>query len=166
MQGEVVARKSPDVDHIAVIETAVGALRRAQKRRALARLSRRKRSRVGPHTTLPDAVFELLDILASAAQPLTVSEAAIHLDVDQPRASKLASMALEAGLLRREADQRDGRRSLLVVTGAGEAVLGQIRDFRIAVIADATSEWSATDRATFARLLTRFVNDFGALTEP
>src|SRR4051794_10547415 len=120
MHGVTVTDKAA---RIADIEAALVALRRAQKRRALARRSQRSGDRAGSHAGLPDAVFELLDVLAAAAErgvSLTVTEVAAQLDVDQPRASRLASLALEAALIRRAADQRDGRRSLLVLTADGD----------------------------------------------
>ena len=149
---------------VAAIETAVVALRRAQRRRALARLSRRAGERTGGHVALPDAVYELLDVLATAGENLTVTEVASHLDVDQPRASRLAALALDATLIRREADQRDGRRSLLALTAEGEDVIAGIHDFRRRAIDQATDGWSDADRMALARLLPRFVQDFAALT--
>jgi DNA-binding MarR family transcriptional regulator len=84
--------------------------------------------------------------------------------VDQPRASRLAGLALEAGLVRREADQRDGRRSLLVLTADGEDALARIHDFRRRVIAEAIQDWSDKDRAALARLLPRLIQDLAELT--
>lgn len=147
---------------LAAIERAVVALRRAQTRRTLARLSVRRGVRTGRHGALPDAVFELLDAVAAAADrgtPVTVTEAATALAVDQPRASRLAGQALDAGLLRRTADQRDGRRSLLTPTPEGRRTLARISDFRRQVIAEATAAWSPDDQALLATLLTRFVDD-------
>ncbi|MGP3975908.1 MarR family winged helix-turn-helix transcriptional regulator [Streptomyces sp. 8N114] len=148
---------------MADIETAVVALRRSRQRRALARLAERH----GEHTGLPDAVFELLDAVEAAegqGSAMTVTEVAALLGVDQPRSSRLASQALQAGLLRREADQHDGRRSLLTLTPEGRDVLTRIRTFRREVIAEATAGWTAEDRAALAHLLTRFVRDFSAIT--
>lgn len=152
---------------VAAIEAAVVALRRSQQRRALARLAERHGERAGRHAGLPDAVYELLDAVESATaqgSTLTVTEAAAVLAVDQPRSSRLATQALEAGLLRREADQHDGRRSLLVLTPEGRDVLARIRDFRRRIIADVTAGWSTADRAALADLMTRFVRDFAAFT--
>lgn len=153
-------------DDIAAIEGAVVALRRAQRRRALARLARRRRE-YDDRAGLPDAVFELLDAVAAAAEHgerLTVTELAAQLDVDQPRASRLAGLALNAGLVERAADQRDGRRSLLLLTAGGEQTLDRIHEFRRQTIAEATSGWTDADRAALARLLPRLVADVGALT--
>jgi DNA-binding MarR family transcriptional regulator len=152
---------------IIAIETGVVALRRAQRRRGLARLARRTGERPGGHAALPDAAFEFLDVLAAAAErgeSMTVTDVATQLDVDQPRASRLAGLALNAALIRREADQRDGRRSLLVLTADGNDALDRIHGFRRRIIAEATTSWSDADRAALARLLPRFVQDFGALT--
>lgn len=162
---EVIVRDK--ATQVAAIETALVTLRRAQRRRALAGMARRRDQPTGATAALPDAVFELLDVLAAAAEhgeSLTVTDVAARLDVDQPRASRLAATALAAALIRREADQRDGRRSLLRLTTDGEDVLNRIHDFRKRAIAEATKGWSDDDRAALARLLPRFVDDFEALT--
>ena len=157
--------KSPGED-VAAIERAMVAIRRAQTRRALARLSTRRRVRTGRHAALPDAVFELLDAVdagtAHAGAP-TVTETATALGIDQPRASRLTAQALDAGLLRRGADQADGRRSLLILTTDGRRALDHIRAFRQHVIAEATARWTVDDRAILARLLTRFVDDIATV---
>lgn len=163
MRGKDAPRQQP----VAAIEAAVVSLRRAQKRRSLAGLSARRGRGDGPHAALPDAVFELLDAAQSAqddGRPLAVTDAAALLGVDQPRASRLAAQALAAGLLRREADQGDGRRSLLVLTTEGREVLSAISEFRQSVIAEATADWTAADRADLARLLTRFVDSVAQVT--
>ncbi|GID11216.1 MarR family winged helix-turn-helix transcriptional regulator [Actinocatenispora rupis] len=141
------------------IERALVAIRRSQARRSLARLSRRRAGR----SDVPDAVVDLLDAVDGAG-PLTVTEAAAALGVDQPRASRLAAQALDAGLLRRGADPADGRRSPLTLAAAGRRLLDRVRAFRRDVVAEATAGWSAADRAALGRLLTRFVTDFAALT--
>lgn len=158
----------PQAD-VAAIEAAMVAVRRAQSRRRLAHLARHRGERTGPHAGLSDSVFELLDVVEAGAaegEPPTVTEAAAILDVDQPRASRLAGQAVQAGLLRREADQRDGRRSLLVLTAEGRAVLVAIHGFRRRAIAEATSEWDPAEREMFARLLSRFMRELGAVEQP
>lgn len=158
----------PQAD-VAAIETAMVAVRRAQSRRRLAHLARRRGEHTGPYSGLPDSVFELLDVVeATAAEGWlpTVTDAAAILDVDQPRASRLAGQAVQAGLLLREADQGDGRRSLLVLTAEGREVLAAIHGFRRRTIAEATSEWDPSERELFARLLSRFVREFGAVGRP
>lgn len=169
MHWETMTRKPDsrpdDGADLAALDAALAALRRSQSRRALARLSERRLARAGG-ASLPDAVFELIDAVAAAPDPLTVTEAAGSLGVDQPRASRLAAQAIDAGMLRRVADQADGRRSILVATARGRRALEHIGDFRRQVIAEATADWPDDDRAALARLLTRFVEDFGDVTDP
>ncbi|MEU8826320.1 MarR family winged helix-turn-helix transcriptional regulator [Streptomyces sp. NPDC048636] len=148
--------------HIDDIERAMVAIRRSQSRRSLAHLAgERGTGRAG------GAAFDVLDAVEAAEQsgiPATVSGIAAALAVDQPRASKLVAGAVDAGLVRREADQTDGRRALLVRTEAGRALTEEVRRFRRSVFAEATEEWPEADRATFARLLTGFVDALGRRT--
>ncbi|MEW1907105.1 MarR family winged helix-turn-helix transcriptional regulator [Kitasatospora sp. NPDC085895] len=166
MDRKDVPEAQPAADaQVAEIARALVALRRSQSRRALARLAAH---RTGPpaggaSTAPPDGVVELLDAVEDASA-LTVTEAAAALGVDQPRASRLAAQALAAGLLRREADQADGRRSLLRLTADGRALLDRVHAFRRGVVAETTTGWSPEDRADLARLLGRFVADFTAAT--
>ncbi|MEV4112330.1 MarR family transcriptional regulator [Nonomuraea sp. NPDC049695] len=131
---------------IAAIERAMVAIRRRQSRRVLARQQ---------GATAPE--FEVLDVIEGAGEAATVSTVAQALNVDQPRASRLVAAAVTAGLVRREADQADGRRAWLVLTDAGRAALEQAHRSRQAAFAAATEGWTAAERAEFARLLTRFV---------
>lgn len=164
------ARRAPAAsDDVATIELAMVAIRRAQTRRAMARLSTRRGVRTGRYAALPDAVFELLDAVDAATtrgSAPTVTETATALGIDQPRASRLTAQALDAGLLRRGADQADGRRSLLTLTPSGRSALDRIHAFRQQVIAEATALWTTKNRAALARLLSRFVDDMSAITEP
>ncbi|MEV0227903.1 MarR family transcriptional regulator [Nonomuraea sp. NPDC050786] len=131
---------------IAAIERAMVAIRRRQSRRVLAR----QQGATGPE-------FEVLDVIEGADEAVTVSTVAQALNVDQPRASRLVAAAVTAGLVRREADQADGRRAWLVLTEAGRAAMEQAHRGRQAAFAAATEGWTAEERAEFARLLTRFV---------
>ena len=86
------------------------------------------------------------------------------LNIDQPRASKLVAAAVAAGLVRRQADQADGRRALLVRTPAVRRLSAQAHAFRRQVFGEAMAGWPAADRAEFARLLTRFVESLAGVT--
>ncbi|MFJ3953060.1 MarR family winged helix-turn-helix transcriptional regulator [Streptomyces libani] len=151
---------------VAAIERAMVALRRSAARRTLAR----RAARQGGGEPMPEgAAFEVLDVVEAAeerGEPAGVREVAEALRVDQPRASKLVAAAVRAGHLRREADQRDGRRTLLAVTPAGRELLEAAHTFRRSVVARVTRDWPAAERAAFARLFTRFMEDFGAVNGP
>jgi DNA-binding MarR family transcriptional regulator len=136
---------------VEAVERAMIAIRRSQSRRSLARLAGAPAS---------GAAFEVLDVVEAAEQdgvPVTVSGVAAALNVDQPRASKLVAAAVEAGLVRRESDQADGRRTLLVRTERGQRVSEEIHRFRRSIFSAAMADWTDADRARFAELLTAFV---------
>jgi DNA-binding MarR family transcriptional regulator len=69
-----------------------------------------------------------------------------------------------AGLVRREADQADGRRALLMRTPAGQHLSAEAHAFRRQVFGEAMAGWPAADRAEFARLLARFVESLATVT--
>lgn len=147
---------------VAAVERAMVAIRRSQRRRVLARLAEREHHPdVVPLLRPADPAADVLDALEAADQagtPASVTTVAALLDVDQPRASRLVARAIQAGLVRREVDQADGRRGRLVRTAAGELVSAEVHAFRSRVISTAMAEWSDKERLTFARLLTRFVD--------
>jgi DNA-binding MarR family transcriptional regulator len=146
--------------HLAAIEAAMVAIRRSQRRRALARSSEPTEGDL--------AVFDVLDAVEAAEEAgdeVTVSSIAAALDVAQPRASKLVAAAVDAGLLVRVADQADGRRALLRRTEAGRELCGRVHTARRGTFDAAMAGWSARDRATFARLLARFVAGVTQVTQ-
>jgi DNA-binding MarR family transcriptional regulator len=138
------------------VERAMVALRRRMSRRSLAQAA-----------GVAGGNYDVLDVLEAgeeAGRPSTVSTIAGQLRVDQPRASRLVAAAVDAGWVRRVADQADGRRALLERTDDGRAVSAQIHRFRRMTFAAAMSTWSDADQATFARLLTSFVVSLDAGT--
>ncbi|GIG70242.1 MarR family winged helix-turn-helix transcriptional regulator [Phytomonospora endophytica] len=143
-------RKETEV--IGSLERAMIEIRRSQRRRALM-----KRELADAPTAL-GANFDVLDVIEAAGdEAVGVREVASALSVDQPRASKLVAGAVEAGYVRREADQADGRRTLLVLTEAGRDVVDRAHVARQGAMRRATAGWTAEERETFAGLLTRFV---------
>jgi DNA-binding MarR family transcriptional regulator len=144
---------------VATVEAAMVAIRRRQSRKTLARQS------AGGDVPARDlamvAVLDVVEEAEHAGRAATVGSVATALDVDQPRASKLVAAAIDAGLLRREADQSDGRRALLRITAAGKAHLARTHRFRRQAFAEAMRDWSPAERRQFAELLTRFVAGLG-----
>jgi DNA-binding MarR family transcriptional regulator len=142
------------MEDVAAVERAMVAIRRSQTRRTLARL-------VGAVSTSGTEVLDVVEEAEERGEPATVTSVAAALNVDQPRASKLVATAVEAGLVRREADQKDGRRALLVRTPAGQRLSAEIHAFRQQAIGSAIEDWPADERAELARLLTKFVASWG-----
>src|SRR5215472_8833265 len=160
-------------EHVETVERAMVAVRRSQNRRTLARLAAARqgvRPGDGGMTAAEaagGASAEVLDIIEEAEEAgglATVTSVAAALNIDQPRASKLVAATVAAGLVRREADQADGRRALLVRTPAGRRLSAQAHAFRRQVFGEAMAGWPAADRAEFGRLLTRFVESLTEVT--
>jgi DNA-binding MarR family transcriptional regulator len=130
---------------VVLVERAMVAIRRSQSRRALSR-----------QMAIDPAVFGVLDAVEERG-PSSVTDLAAVLGVDQPRASRLVAKAVDEGLLRRQADQSDGRRTLVALTTSGQRQVDAAHSARREVFARAMADWSEADQATFARLLTSFV---------
>lgn len=87
----------------------------------------------------------------------TVGEIAARLGVDPSGASRQVADAVRKGLLRRQADQGDGRRVALELTPKGTRLQEKGSLLTSARITLALEDWSAADRARFAELFGRFV---------
>lgn len=101
------------------------------------------------------ARFRLLEALAAASTPLSVSEIAERIGVDQPRASRLVQATVEAGHARREADENDARRTNILLTDEGRAIVAQTRGARVGAVEAALAGFTAEERAQLAALLAR-----------
>ena len=82
--------------------------------------------------------------------------------IDPSTVSRHVTLLVDRGLVRRVADEQDGRASRLVVTPAGEAVLDTMRQERDALLERVTAAWDPDERAAFTRQLHRFVQDLTA----
>lgn len=101
------------------------------------------------------ARFRLLDALAAASHPLSVGEIAEAVGVDQPRASRLVQQSVDLGLVRREADPEDARRTRIVLTDAGAALVRGFRGERRGAVESALDGFTDEERTDLARLLTK-----------
>ena len=112
----------------------------------------------GPHdrTMGGAARFRMLAALRER-DGLSVSEIADLIGVDQPRASRLVNESAERGLVTRRADDRDARRSVVELTEQGRSILSKTNESRRTAVADAVAGFTEEETATFAALLTRFV---------
>jgi DNA-binding MarR family transcriptional regulator len=95
--------------------------------------------RDGPRSQLPNASLAVLEHLALAG-PLTIGEAAAHLCRAQSVVSEIVSHLERQGMLERENDPSDRRRTLIWLTPAGHAALHRQREVLSAdLLADALS---------------------------
>ncbi|MDX2377970.1 MarR family transcriptional regulator [Microbacterium sp. LRZ72] len=104
------------------------------------------------------ARFRLLEVLAAAPAPLSVSALAEAIGVDQPRASRLVQQAVDARHVRREADPDDARRTLIALTDEGRALFRGFRGERRAAVASALEGFTENERVQLAALLTRLAD--------
>jgi DNA-binding MarR family transcriptional regulator len=106
------------------------------------------------------ARLRLLEALAAASHPLSVGEIADAVGVDQPRASRLVQQAVELGLVRREADPGDARRTRVALTDAGTRLLRGFRGERREAMDAALAAFTDDERAELARLLTKLADSW------
>src|SRR5258707_5872692 len=83
--------------------------------------------RDGPRSQLPGASAAVLEHLALAG-PLTIGEAAAHLRRAQSVVSEIVTHLERQGLLERESDPADRRRTLVWLTLAGQTTLRRQRE--------------------------------------
>ncbi|WP_460773251.1 MarR family winged helix-turn-helix transcriptional regulator [Microbacterium sp. GXF7504] len=110
----------------------------------------------GPHARMGGpARFRMLDALAAASEPLSVSELGEAIGVDQPRASRLVQQGVDLGLVRREADPADARRTRIALTDQGREAVRGFRGERRETVSTALEGFTDAERAELARLLTK-----------
>ena len=101
---------------------------------------------------------DLLWVLAASDVPLSVSDIAERIGVDQPRASRLVAQAVEFGFVRREADPEDARRIRIVPTGEGTEMANRLRGQRGEAVREALAGFSETEQQQLATLLERLAD--------
>ncbi|TQF06146.1 MarR family transcriptional regulator [Kitasatospora acidiphila] len=151
------SKQSEQDEAVAAVERAMVAIRRSQTRRSLARQSPPEGER-----PIDPTLFGVLDVIEGCARACSVTDVAVSLAVDQPRASRLVQRAVADGLVDREVDPADARRTLLTLSGEGQRQLDLVHRRRRQVFARAMEDWPDADRVAFARLITAFVADFAA----
>ena len=104
------------------------------------------------------ARMRLLETLAQASAPLSIGEIADAIGVDQPRASRLVQQGVDLGVVRREADPDDARRTRVALTDAGSALVRGFRGDRREAVDRALSTFTAQERADLARLLNKLAD--------
>lgn len=104
------------------------------------------------------AQLRLLIALAQAGRSLGVSAIGESIGVDQPRASRLVSQGVELGLLRREADPDDARRTLIALTDKGRAISSRFRGAQRENVDLALDGFTDEERALLAQLLSRLAD--------
>jgi DNA-binding MarR family transcriptional regulator len=94
--------------------------------------------------------------------PLRQGALAEFVHSDPSTVSRHVATLVERGLVRRVADESDGRASRLVITDAGHTALHDLCAERESRLDQATAAWSDDDLATFARLFGRLIDDLAS----
>lgn len=133
--------------HIGIVVPVSDALEQAERFGELFRaiyLTYHRRD--GPRNELSGASRAVLTHLAVTG-PLSVGEAAAHLDRAQSVVSEIVDGLESKELLERERDPVDRRRTLIWLTPAGQEVLRRDRDvLDVAVLAPALEQMTGNDR--------------------
>jgi DNA-binding MarR family transcriptional regulator len=91
--------------------------------------------------------------------PVRQSALAELVHADPSTVSRHVASLVEQGLVRRVADETDGRASRLVITDEGHTALQGLCHERESHLARLTADWDPTDLATFTRLFGRLIDD-------
>ncbi|WP_053387733.1 MarR family winged helix-turn-helix transcriptional regulator [Leucobacter japonicus] len=97
--------------------------------------------------------MRLVETLAAAETPLGVGALGEAIGVDQPRASRLVQQAAERGLVEREADPHDARRTRIALTDRGRGFARGVHGERREALGTALQQFTDAERAELARLL-------------
>lgn len=104
------------------------------------------------------ALMRMLGVLAHSPEPLSVSELAEHIGVDQPRASRLVQQAVALGHAEREADPADARRTRVRLTESGEQLVHGVRNQQRDEASTALEALDANERSELLRLIGKLAN--------
>ncbi|WP_309127004.1 MarR family winged helix-turn-helix transcriptional regulator [Microbacterium sp.] len=107
------------------------------------------------------AVIRMVEALAAASDPLSVSGLAEAIGVDQPRASRLVQQGVDRGWVRREVDPDDARRTRIALTEEGVRLFRGVRGERREALSRALAAFSDEESAELARLLTKLADNWG-----
>jgi DNA-binding MarR family transcriptional regulator len=103
-----------------------------------------------------DSASQVLLHTVGADGPMRASALAASVQADLSTISRQVATLVTRGLLERQADQCDGRASLLAVTAAGRAAIAQHEQGRQAFFDDVLVGWSDDELRQFAQQLGRF----------
>ncbi|WP_235556817.1 MarR family winged helix-turn-helix transcriptional regulator [Microbacterium sp. GCS4] len=106
------------------------------------------------------ARMRMLEALAAASVPLSVSDLGSAIGVDQPRASRLVQQGVAHGWLRREADPDDARRTRIALTDEGRSLVRGVRGERREALGKALAAFTDEERVELARLLGKLADNW------
>ena len=152
---------SPDVARISL---AMSRMRVLIKNRAIGRLIM---SAAAPELDMSHVdVIELVRRGAREDDEVTIGLVAEKMCMDPSRASRVVAHLVDQGILRRAVSQADARRTVIVLTDKGRAILNEKRRVKLEMLEKILSDWSEEEVTRFAELYARFVDGFEKLALP
>ncbi|SDF34933.1 DNA-binding transcriptional regulator, MarR family [Lentzea fradiae] len=106
--------------------------------------------------------LSVLITLRMSGRPLRVGEIAARMQVVGPHVTRHLHDLERLDLVRRVVDPDDQRARLVELTDGGAAAANRYLEAVLGWLGGAVADWSEEDKATFGRLLTRFVHDLDA----
>jgi DNA-binding MarR family transcriptional regulator len=103
-----------------------------------------------------ESASQILLHTVGADGPMRASALAVSVQSDLSTVSRQVAVLVGRGLLERQADQLDGRASLLAVTADGRAAIAEHEQGRHAFFDEVLTGWGTEEMREFARQLERF----------
>jgi DNA-binding MarR family transcriptional regulator len=138
-------------------------LRRLSRGARLTQLHRRLNQAAGVDLDRP--AYIALACLAEEG-PLALSALAEASGVEVSTMSRLVDRLMAAGLAEARRSSTDLRVTVLSLSSAGADLVERLKAVRRAALARVLDEWTPEERASFARLLDRFVDGLERAAEP
>jgi DNA-binding MarR family transcriptional regulator len=126
-------------------------------------MGRRMIARTAIANTVPGldlSHLDALDVMQRIEGEVTVGAIAEAMRMDPSRGSRIVTELVSRGVLRRDASQEDGRRSLLVMTELGCRLQAERRAVKASVLEEVLEGWPEEDLATFSHLFEKFIGRF------
>jgi DNA-binding MarR family transcriptional regulator len=142
-------------DDLGRISDTLGRLRMLIGRRIIARTA--------IANTVPGLELSHLDVLEAMRRTggeVTVGAIADAMRIDPSRGSRLVAELVGRGVLRRDASQEDGRRSIIARTALGDKLLDEMRSVKHSLLQQVLEDWDEHELQAFSHMFERFVSGF------
>lgn len=149
------ADNAPSPEDVARVSESIGRMRLLIGRRIIGRTAI---ANIAPGLELSH--LDVLDAMRRIEGEVTVGAIADMMRIDPSRGSRLVADLVARGILRRDASQADGRRSLVVRTEFGDTLLAELRAVKRSLLAGVLDGWDPDDLHAFSVLFEKFITDF------
>lgn len=117
-----------------------------------------KRQAAAAAVELSQPSYVLLRVVADEG-PLPMGQLARLAHMDLGMAARRVQSLQDDGMVARQSDLADARKTMVEATAAGERAARALQEVRRAHLQRALAQWSAADLREFDRLLARFLAD-------